>query len=536
MRKYLAVLMLLVPSLSFGQGVKYILDESSQVRPSFMTASNTAVIAAVILSNQGSAYMRNVMQSPDDTEARRLLNLPWSGLTNTNQNTIRKAIGIDNGSKTFLRTSGKDNSGNDNGGIVSAFSPDGVNWTATRNYSIFPSFARDASTIRYSNNWVSVYTEAFNSTNKAFGLATSTNLLSWQTNFLVKLTGTSTIGTANNVWAPEWFVDGTNYYVLVRLSTTTNNNYGAPGMGYMRCLDPGTWTNWSSWTPFPTASVRTDANDFYIVKNGSLYWLFSHGGTHLSGKQPAGSNIVNNITLQYSTNPFQNYSSLVEITEPLRAIINPGSNSAFFEGPSVVNVDGSHWKLFFQDGLNNTAWVIDSYDNFLTWDTNTIRRLNYSGFDGGGHGTVVALDVTNVVGAYQAILGLGTKDTIGLGASWLTNSTPPTTTTNATNLVAGTLADARLSTNVAILSNLPTWATTTNSATARTNLLLGASWLTNTNVTNFVKDLSLPTTMWTNPPASNNSTGTAGQVAYTNNYFYIAISNNTWRRVQIGTW
>jgi len=37
-------------------------------------------------------------------------------------------------------------------------------------------------------------------------------------------------------------------------------------------------------------------------------------------------------------------------------------------------------------------------------------------------------------------------------------------------LTAGTLPDARLSTNVAILSNLPSWATTTDAAAARTNL------------------------------------------------------------------
>jgi hypothetical protein len=37
-------------------------------------------------------------------------------------------------------------------------------------------------------------------------------------------------------------------------------------------------------------------------------------------------------------------------------------------------------------------------------------------------------------------------------------------------------------------------------------------------------------------PASPTSSGAAGQVAFTNNYFYICISNNTWRRVQLGTW
>jgi len=349
-------------------------------------------------------------------------NLPnWA--TSTNPASAASSLGQTLSAPAYLRTSSRDTGSNNTGGIVSAISFDGINWEATRNHTIFPVFSRDASPLWYSNKWVSIYTDAFGSTNKTFGIATSTDLLSWQTNFSVTLTGTNTVGTGNNVWAPEWFVDGTNVYALVRLSTTAGNNYGAPGVGWMRALNPGTWTSWSDWTPFDS-TVRVDANDFYIVKKGSLYWLFSHGGTHLSGKQPAGSNVVNNITLQYSTNPFGNYSPLVEITEPLRAIIRPGNSSAFFEGPSVVNVEGSRWRLFFQDGLDNTAWAIDSYDDFATWNTNSLRRLQYSGFDGSGHGTVVGINATNQQGIRQAVLALGTGPTIG--GAWLTN-------TNVTN-------------------------------------------------------------------------------------------------------
>jgi hypothetical protein len=41
---------------------------------------------------------------------------------------------------------------------------------------------------------------------------------------------------------------------------------------------------------------------------------------------------------------------------------------------------------------------------------------------------------------------------------------------------------------------------------------------------------------WTNAPAATNSTGTAGQLAYSNNYFYVCVSNNTWRRTTLATW
>lgn len=66
----------------------------------------------------------------------------------------------------------------------------------------------------------------------------------------------------------------------------------------------------------------------------------------------------------------------------------------------------------------------------------------------------------------------------------------------------------------------------TNIGEARTNLGLGAAWLTNGTAPLF----------WASVPASPTNSGTAGQIAYTNNFLYICISNNTWRRIQLGTW
>jgi hypothetical protein len=413
------------PALEAADGTNYVILTAAEI--SFQgvsgpqTRTNLGLGASWLINTNNPVFVNTngTLAAPTNFFTA---NLPiWA--TSTNPASAASSLGQTLSAPSYLRTSSRDTSSNNAGGIVSAISFDGINWEATRNHTIFPVFSRDASTIWYSNKWVSIYTDAFGSTNKTFGIATSTDLLSWQTNFSVTLTGTNTAGAGNNVWAPEWFVDGTNYYALVRLSTTAGNNYGAPGVGWMRALNPGTWTSWSDWTPFDS-TVRVDANDFYIVKKDNLYWLFSHGGTHLGGKQPAGSNVVNNITLQYSTNPFGNYSPLVEITEPLRAIIRPGNSSAFFEGPSVVNIEGSRWRLFFQDGLDNTAWAIDSYDDFATWNTNSLRRLQYSGFDGSGHGTVVGINATNQQGVRQAVLALGTGPTIG--GAWLTN-------TNVTN-------------------------------------------------------------------------------------------------------
>lgn len=77
-------------------------------------------------------------------------------------------------------------------------------------------------------------------------------------------------------------------------------------------------------------------------------------------------------------------------------------------------------------------------------------------------------------------------------------------TTNASLLTSGTLADARLSTNV---------------------ILAGNAALTNARPV-----------AWVAVPAQTNSAGTAGQIAYTNNFLYLCVESNKWRRVLLGTW
>jgi hypothetical protein len=157
-----------------------------------------------------------------------------------------------------------------------------------------------------------------------------------------------------------------------------------------------------------------------------------------------------------------------EVTDATRGVIMKSPN-------------GSRWRLTIDNSgsLIRTIITLVFLMSFICGSQAQVRDLVY-----GTNNVVVgptntnALSFTNSI-AFSNVLSFGTntaeiRTNLGLGASWLTNSASPATT-NATNLIAGTLPDARLSTNVAILSNLPTWATTTNAATARTNLSLGTT-------------------------------------------------------------
>ncbi len=320
------------------------------------------------------------------------------------------------GPPTWVRTSSKDNNPNDPG-IIAAISWDGIAWQSTTQTPTFPAgvFSRDASVIYHepTSRWVCLSTDAFTSSTKTFGVATSPELRTWTVLPPVLLTGPATVGTANNVWAPEWFVEDGNYYVLVRLSTTAGKNLGAPGMGYLRCLNPGTWTQWTDWEPFDN-TVRPDANDFSIIKRNGLYYLFSHGGTHLSNNLPPGLPLNYDITVQVSSSLFSGYSPMVPITAEARTIVRPNNSSMFFEGPNVVHVKGDHYRLYFQDGIVNAGWAFDSYDGMETWDINSLRPMQYIGLDGRGHGTVIKVTPRSIDSIQSTIRLLND----GQAASW----------------------------------------------------------------------------------------------------------------------
>ena len=125
-----------------------------------------------------------------------------------------------------------------------------------------------------------------------------------------------------------------------------------------------------------------------------------------------------------------------------------------------------------------------------------ITATNVSGL--GPFATATNLAITNIDGLQSTLDGkLATNGT--LAASNVTGLGPFATATNLT------------STNISDFSNAVT-------------AIVG----TNGGGTNAIA--------WATPPAATNSAGTPGQLAYTNNYFFVCVGTNTWRRVLLGTW
>ena len=282
-----------------------------------------------------------------------------------------------------------------------AVSTNGLDWQSLHTTPTLTNFSRDASILRHGNEFVTVYSDDFAldpfgySTNGTFGLARSTDLVNWQATH-VKLRGRLLSNAVpNNTWAPEWFVDGTNYYVLVRLSTTLSNNYGPPGIGYLQCHDPGIWTNWSDFTLLP--GLASNENDPFILKVGSTYHLFTDDGGPHSGKI---------LHRQSTTGPFEGYGAPAIIGtnftqaaafEQAATQTNAPkvSRATPFEGQFVVPLGGDHYRLYFQATWWDHCFAIESSDGMETWDISTMRPLTYDGKPAFGHGSVMTIEATD---------------------------------------------------------------------------------------------------------------------------------------------
>lgn len=281
-----------------------------------------------------------------------------------------------------------------------AISTNGLDWQSLHTTPTLTNFSRDASIIRHGNEFVTVYSDDFNvtdrfgySTNGSFGLARSADLVNWQATHVQLRGPLLSNATPNNTWAPEWFVESTNYYVLVRLSTTLSNNYGPPGIGYLQCHDPGTWTNWSEFTILP--GLASNENDPFILKVGSTYHLFTDDGGPHSGKI---------FHRQSTTGPFggygppaiigTNFAQAPAFMQAASQTNSPIWRNTPFEGQFVIPMGGDNYRLYFQATWWDHCFAIDSTNGMETWNLASMRQLAYDGKQAFGHGSVMAIEAT----------------------------------------------------------------------------------------------------------------------------------------------
>lgn len=173
-------------------------------------------------------------------------------------------------------------------------------------------------------------------------------------------------------------------------------------------------------------------------------------------------------------------------------IVYSGTNIlSFTSAPKfsgIVVGDGStntqYGTVVVTEGVNEI-----SYGPFsISYKNNGDASTNYIEFQNAVFSGAWTFD--SVVSFLDGFVAAGTRSNLSLGATWLTN----TNVTNFRTAIGLGATNSVTFSNVAVSGTL----TVSNQGAARTNLGLGATWLTNTDVTNFRNAIGLGLTALTN--------------------------------------
>ncbi len=203
-----------------------------------------------------------------------------------------------------------------------------------------------------SGYWWTVYTAAHWSVQSDhLGLARSKDGVFWDN---VGQIDTSSVISGNpRSWAPEWIEDDDGWHVVVGLSS---NGGGILEMYEVHPTDAG-FTNWS--LPEKLTGLQSDVVDGMLTKIDGKFLLWYTDKTSNPWTNVLATS--DSITGPYTVDPL-----LQGNWQPVGASV---------EGPYVVNIEGDHWRMFFDQPGPGTKLLpgvsfglyMDSFDGMQTW-------------------------------------------------------------------------------------------------------------------------------------------------------------------------
>ncbi|GAB1371205.1 hypothetical protein MASR1M45_12670 [Candidatus Kapaibacterium sp.] len=247
-----------------------------------------------------------------------------------------------------------------------------------------------------------------------------------------------------------------------------------------------------------TGLITALANKLETSEKGASNGLATLDG---SGKVPSSqlpSSIAGSVAYQGSWNANTNTPTI------------PAASSTYKGHYYVVSVEGAtnvdgitDWKVGDWIICNGTVW--EKVDN-----TDAVTSV-------AGRTGAIVLAAGDIASGTLAVNRGGT----GL-ASWTANRLVASTgATTLANLAAITAARALISD----ANGLPAHSSVTST---ELGYLSGVTSALQTQLNGKM--------VWASPPASATASGTAGQIAYDNDYLYICVATNTWKRMPLATW
>lgn len=219
---------------------------------------------------------------------------------------------------------------------------------------------RDPSIFRHTNgNYYITYTTnnlgGFDG--NQIGIIKSSDLVTWTKVCYVKFPNITT------AWAPEWYVDPAG---IVHIFVMTNYT-----IKEMHHTVVGDFNNWS--TPVSVFG----GYDSYIVQrpNDPNYYMFYVNGNYI--EVAACATIAGTYTKTTDVNDWAGW----------RANAVPAIGGWGIEGPCVIWLGGTSWRVYFQRTIGASYWS-ESNDNWKTWTAPVLCTDNSTAVQI-GHGTIM---------------------------------------------------------------------------------------------------------------------------------------------------
>jgi hypothetical protein len=282
--------------------------------------------------------------------------------------------------------------GHDDNEIITASSKNGIDFTPlgpawkSDASPVRSKFMRDHSLLYYKDKtgnpyWLCAYSTEFHEGSNirvdAFGLAKSDDLVHW-----TQLGPVVPGGFKNrilHVWGPYLFQDPRDGAIHVFVLVDTDAGWA--GIGSMKCLDPGTWAQWTDWKPFEpiqhnSGKYRSDPvlNGAAVYYLGGKYWVFYDDATGRNGYPTAEAYITSSSGL-FSGYGAPTYIPSLNSTLGLdQNFLTTQPKQFRYEGMSLVWVRGATWRIYVQAigkvgalVLPDIIGFVQSDDNMETW-------------------------------------------------------------------------------------------------------------------------------------------------------------------------
>ncbi len=192
-----------------------------------------------------------------------------------------------------------------------------------------------------------------------FDVISSPDLQDWS---LVHHVDCTSIASLAHVWAPEWFIDTDgSIHVFVACSNSGTTAFQI----YETHPTNAALTTWSNPAIVTGTSLPSDMIDPFMVKVGNTY----------------------NIWYKNDSTKYIEYLSSTSLTSGY-TVTKSGDWASWgsgLEGPSLLQVDSSTWRIYFDKYTAQGIYYSESTDNWATWSAKALITSPITM----SHGTVV---------------------------------------------------------------------------------------------------------------------------------------------------